>query len=288
MTAMDRRAFLATALAASAGALVPTPAAGQPVPPTRGRPKPSEFAFARLRYTSGDWDYNPKVAGNVLNSLVEYTSIPVYPEEVVITADSSELAAFPFLFMTGHTLVRFSSRERDGLQRFVDRGGLLFSDDCNHDVSGLYAVTFEREMRTIFPGTSTLAKLPGAHPLYSAFFAFPDGPPQTSHELNGWGDESGARLPARRRTPRSSRRRLFQQGLRLRMGLRLAQQALPARGQHHLRGEPGGVRPHGVSDGRRLITPRCPAAGSRLHRLRSSTGWPAAIEQLSAKTSAVR
>ena len=42
-----------------------------------GRPKASEFVFARLRYDSGDWDYNPKVASNVLNSLVEYTdSLP--------------------------------------------------------------------------------------------------------------------------------------------------------------------------------------------------------------------
>ena len=38
-----------------------------------GRPKASEFVFARLRYDSGDWDYDPKVAANVLNSLVEYT-----------------------------------------------------------------------------------------------------------------------------------------------------------------------------------------------------------------------
>ena len=118
--------------------------------------------FARLRYTSGDWDYNPKVAGNVLNSLVEYTTIPVYPEEVVITADSAELPAFPFVFMTGHTLVRFSAREREGLQRFVDRGGLLFSDDCNHDVAGLYAVSFEREMRTIFPGRRRCRSCPAA------------------------------------------------------------------------------------------------------------------------------
>ena len=43
--------------------------------------------FARVRYESGDWDYNPKVAANVLNSVVEYTAIPVYPEEVVITLD---------------------------------------------------------------------------------------------------------------------------------------------------------------------------------------------------------
>ena len=54
----------------------------------RGKPRGSEFVFARLRYESGDWDYNPKVAANVLNSIIEYTSIPVYQEEVVISASS--------------------------------------------------------------------------------------------------------------------------------------------------------------------------------------------------------
>src|SRR6476659_6620843 len=100
-----------------------------------GRPRANEFVFARLRYASGDWDYNPKVAANVLNSLVEYTTIPVYNDEVVVGADSEELGAFPFLFMTGHKLVRFSAEERKGLERFVDGGGLLLSDDCNHDVN---------------------------------------------------------------------------------------------------------------------------------------------------------
>jgi hypothetical protein len=154
-----------------------------------GRPKASEFVFARLRYDSGDWDYNPKVAANVLNSLVEYTTIPIYPEEVVITADSKDLLAFPFLFMTGHKLVRFSREERAQLKRFVEQGGFLFSDDCNHDVNGLYAKSFEEEIRTVFPGTGTLARLPARHPLYHCFFQFPDGPPTTSHELNGWGDD---------------------------------------------------------------------------------------------------
>jgi hypothetical protein len=154
-----------------------------------GRPRAHEFVFARLRYDSGDWEYNPKVAANVLNSVVEYTAIPVYPEEIVITADSAELGAFPFLFMTGHKLVRFSSREREGIRRYVEQGGLLFSDDCNHDIAGLYAVSFEQEMREIFPGPGTLDKIPNTHPLYRAFFQFPDGPPQTVHELNGWGDD---------------------------------------------------------------------------------------------------
>jgi hypothetical protein len=162
---------------------------GQVPRPVRGKPRSGEFVFARLRYDSGDWDYNPKVAANVLNSIVEYTAIPVYPEEIVITADSEELLAFPFLFMTGHKLVRFNERERAGLIRFVERGGFLFSDDCNHDIAGLFATSFEGEMRRMFPERETLDKIPNNHPLYRAFFQFPDGPPQTAHELNGWGDD---------------------------------------------------------------------------------------------------
>jgi hypothetical protein len=157
--------------------------------PRQGRPRASEFVFARLRYDSGDWDYNPKVAANVLNSVVEYTTIRVFPDEVVIAASSEDLLSFPFIFMTGHKLVRFSAKEKDRLREFVHHGGLLFSDDCNHDVNGLYARSFEQEMRAIFGEPGRMPKLPNTHSLYRSFFTFENGPPQTTHELNGWGDE---------------------------------------------------------------------------------------------------
>ena len=34
----------------------------------------------------------------------------------------------------------------------------------------------------------SLVELPNDHALYRAFFHFADGPPTTSHELTGWGD----------------------------------------------------------------------------------------------------
>ena len=185
----NRREFLVGASAALAGLALPPAVDAQSPRPGSRAPRANEFVFARLRYDSGDWDYNPKVAANVLNSIVEYTNIPVYSEEVVITADSEELGGFPFLFMTGHRLVRFSERERERLRQYVEHGGLLFSDDCNHDVAGLYATSFEAEMRRIFPNPTTLDKLPNTHALYRTFFRFAEGPPQTAHELNGWGDD---------------------------------------------------------------------------------------------------
>jgi hypothetical protein len=99
----SRRQFIEAAAAILGGLAAPAGTSAQGTSQrTAGRPRAHEFVFARLRYDSGDWDYNPKVAANVLNSVVEYTNLPVYSEEVVITADSEELGGFPFLFMTGH------------------------------------------------------------------------------------------------------------------------------------------------------------------------------------------
>src|SRR4029077_18181812 len=181
---MDRREFLSR-LGLTAGGLAVAPLVGQaqPLRSLIASPNAYEFVFARLRYDSGDWDYNPKVCANVLDAVVQYTEIPVQQQEVVITLDSTELTSFPFLFMTGHKLVRFSERERQGLVRYVENGGLLFSDDCNHDVNGLYATSVEGEMPRTFPGAEVLSKTRNSHPLYRAFFKF-EGPPQTSHELN--------------------------------------------------------------------------------------------------------
>jgi hypothetical protein len=187
----NRREFLSTAFAGVTVRLKAdtTSVRGVRLQPDQaaGKPRGSEFVFARLRYESGDWDYNPKVAANVLDSILQYTTIPVYRDEVVVSAGSTELLSFPFVFMTGHKLVRFSAAERANLRRFADAGGLLFSDDCNHDVNALYSKSFEEEMRVTFPGVP-LAKLPDTHPIYRSFFTFKGGPPQTSHELNGWGD----------------------------------------------------------------------------------------------------
>ena len=69
---------------------------------------------------------------------------------------------------------------RAQIRRFVENGGLLFSDDCNHDVNGLYAKSFESEMQRAF-GAGALKKLPNDHPIYRTFFKF-TGPPQTRQD----------------------------------------------------------------------------------------------------------
>jgi hypothetical protein len=146
-----------------------------------------DFYFTRLLYESGDWDVDVRMPSNVLNSLVEYTTLKVDPAERMVQLSDPKLLEAPFCYLAGHKLVQFTPLERKNFERYVRGGGFVFVDDCNHDVDGLFAKSFEAEMAKIFGG-SALRKIPNTHPVYSSFFKF-DGPPNTSVELNGWGDD---------------------------------------------------------------------------------------------------
>ncbi len=152
-----------------------------------------------LRYDSGDWDFNPKVAANVLNSVVEYTTVPVYREEVVITADSDELVRVPVpLHDRATSWCASARRNATACTRYVERGGLLFSDDCNHDVAGLYAhVVRARDARRLPAAAHPLAKIPNTHPLYRALLQVPGRPAADLARAERLGRRHGARLPAK-------------------------------------------------------------------------------------------
>jgi hypothetical protein len=146
-----------------------------------------DFYFTRLMYESGDWDVDVRMPSNILNSLVEYTSLRVDPVERIIALSDPKMLEAPFCYLAGHKLVQFSPAERHNLERYVRGGGFIFVDDCNHDIDGLFSRSFEGEMARIF-GARALHKIPNTHRIYSSFFHF-DGPPNTSVELNGWGDD---------------------------------------------------------------------------------------------------
>ena len=146
------------------------------------------FFFTRLQYNSGDWNTDQRMPSNLLHSLVQYTTIGVDTEEKVVPLSSDELFNSPFCYLSGHKLVQFDARERANFKNYVERGGFVFVDDCNHDIDGLFAKSFERQMGELF-GSEALQKIPNDHELYSCFFEFENGPPATSVELNGWGDD---------------------------------------------------------------------------------------------------
>jgi hypothetical protein len=147
-----------------------------------------DFSFTRLQYDSGDWDVDQRMPSNLLNSLIEYTTLEVDPEEHVVPLRDAAVLHAPFAYLSGHKLVEFSRREAEHFVRLIENGGFVFVDDCNHDIDGLFARSFEEQIERLF-GPGELAEIPSDHPLYSSFFEFDEGPPTTSFELNGWGDD---------------------------------------------------------------------------------------------------
>ena len=143
------------------------------------------FVFATAQYDSGDWDSAPLVPANVIDAVARYTSLPVRPQGVSVPLASEAIFQYPLLYLTGHLPVRFTGKEAEVLHKYLQRGGLLFVDDHNHDVDGAFNKTVREEIRRV---AGPLVTLPNTHELYKAFFIFDNGPPTTSHEMNGWGD----------------------------------------------------------------------------------------------------
>ncbi len=178
---MTRAEFLRLMTGGLAGALLgasPRAARAAPV---------YDFWFTRLRYDSGDWDVDQRMPANLITSLIDYTQLRVDPKEHVLALSDPRVLAAPFCYLAGHKLVEFNPAERRNFERYVRNGGFVFVDDCNHDIDGLFAKSFEAQMASIF-GAKAMKKLPNHHPLYRSFFTF-DGPPATGFELNGWGDD---------------------------------------------------------------------------------------------------
>jgi len=144
------------------------------------------FTFATARYDSGDWESAPNLPAAVLDSLVRYTTLEVAPAGVNVALASDELFEYPFVWLTGHLPVHFTDAERRNLKQFVERGGFIVIDDHNHDIDGIFHKTVTEEITRTF---GPLQKLPNDHELYRCFFVFDNGPPTTSQELNGWGDQ---------------------------------------------------------------------------------------------------
>lgn len=146
-----------------------------------------DFWFTRLQYESGNWDVDQRMPSNIIDTLTQYTTLRVDPEEKVIPLADARMLAAPFVYLAGNRLLSFTPDERRNFERYVRNGGFVFVDDCNHDIDGLFAKSFEQEMASIF-GPDSLQKLPKDHGIYSSFFHF-DGPPPNTIELNGWGDD---------------------------------------------------------------------------------------------------
>src|SRR5690349_12898252 len=142
---MTRAQFLRLMASGLAGALLSGPlrSASAAVPAY-------DFWLTRLKYDSGDWDVDQRMPANLFTSLIDYTHLRVDPKEHVLALADPKMLTAPFCYLAGHKLVDFNPAERRNFERYVRNGGFVFVDDCNHDIDGLFAKSFEEQMAKIF------------------------------------------------------------------------------------------------------------------------------------------
>ena len=110
----------------------------------------NRFFFTRLQYESGDWDVDQRMPSNLLNSLIEYTTLPVDTQENIVSLSGNEIFRAPFCYLSGHKLVEFTKQGRANFEKYVRNGGFVFVDDCNHDIDGLFAKSFASNCNSFF------------------------------------------------------------------------------------------------------------------------------------------
>ncbi|NNE43415.1 MAG: DUF4159 domain-containing protein [Gemmatimonadetes bacterium] len=139
----------------------------------------SSVRLARLHYGGGgDWYANPTSHPNLAEALRERLGMEVELDEGRVAPLDDELFDHPFLHMTGHGNVRFTSEEAERLRWYLVHGGFLFADD-NYGMDE----TFRREIRKVFP-EAELVELPFDHGIYHSVYNFSKGLPKI-HEHHG-------------------------------------------------------------------------------------------------------
>lgn len=125
-----------------------------------------EFVFAQIRH-EGVWNVHPGGAASLLRRLRSNTSLRVSLKRVPVVPGQDDLAAFPFLYLSGLDTFEFGDKAVASLKRFLNNAGTLLINN------GLGMQTFDesvrRELTKILPGT-VLTPIPPDHPVYSSVF----------------------------------------------------------------------------------------------------------------------
>ncbi len=148
--------------------------------PNQVGPNPAGMKLALLKYNGGgDWYANLETSlPNLIKFCNTQIKTSINPEQAIVDAGSVELFNYPFIHMTGHGNVIFSSQEAENLRNYLIGGGFLHADD-NYGMDPYIRVA----LKQVFPEL-TLVELSFEHEIYHQKFKFPNGLPKI-HEHDG-------------------------------------------------------------------------------------------------------
>jgi hypothetical protein len=135
--------------------------------------------IALLKYGGGgDWYANPTSLPNLVKFCNEHISTTIKEKPETVSPGSVDIFDYPFVHMTGHGNVFFTSEEAENLRNYLVSGGFLHIDD-NYGMDKY----IRKELVKIFPNEE-LKELPANFPIFNYFYKFPQGLPKI-HEHDG-------------------------------------------------------------------------------------------------------
>ncbi len=139
----------------------------------------AQLKIAKLKYGGGgDWYANKTALPNLIRFCNEQCGMNLVSEEDAVEVGSRDLFSYPYVYMTGHGNVVFSTEEAQNLRNYLIAGGFLHIDD-NYGLDKFIRI----ELKKVFPDLE-LIELPFSHPVYHQKFQFPKGLPKI-HEHDG-------------------------------------------------------------------------------------------------------
>lgn len=142
-------------------------------------PEPS-YQIALLKYSGGgDWYANLETSlPNLIKFCNDNLGMNIKQEQAIVEVGSPEIFNYPFIHITGHGNVIFSSEEAENLRNYLIAGGFLHIDD-NYGLDKF----IRPQMKKVFPELD-FTELPFSHPIYHQTYNFPNGLPKIHEHDN--------------------------------------------------------------------------------------------------------
>ena len=129
--------------------------------------------IALLKYSGGgDWYANPTSLPNLIKFCNENLETQINPDYATVDVGSREIFNYPFVHMTGHGNVVFSSSDIKNLRDYLSAGGFLHISD-NYGLDEYV----RREMARVLPEAEFI-ELPFDYPIYHQKYEFNNGLPK--------------------------------------------------------------------------------------------------------------
>ena len=131
------------------------------------------YKIAVLKYNGGgDWYSNSTALTNLIQYCNDRLGTNMYKQYDIVEVGNQAIFNYPFVHMTGHGNVVFSTDDSENLRNYLIGGGFLHIDD-NYGMDKF----IRPEMKKVFP-ESDFVELPYNHPIYNQEFSFKNGLPK--------------------------------------------------------------------------------------------------------------